>query len=393
MAEALLLHAALPMQVGFDHPAARRRRSESLVLRLTLDGVSGLGECAPRPYVTGETTEGVVEELRRVDLPLLFRRLRDTDAGELAALLLRDGFERTFGIHGGNNLVCLLETAVLDRLGRVLHRPLAALLDGPSPPDGTGPLPISQVMDLGITAERFLATRGPFHFVKIKASGDIGRDVAAVTAVRRALGRHVPVSVDANMSWTTQTAPAHMTALRDCGADLVEEPLPKGSWDALRALRRRTGLAVMLDESLCSPADARAAVAADACDAFNIRVAKCGGPTHSARIIGIARQHGVPFQVGVQVAEVGPLIAAGRALAFRNRDAVTVEAGQSDRFFDPMIVSPAPAVDRTANTVTPTGHDGHGLELNEHAGPYALIEYTEGAGRWRPATTPVKAEA
>lgn len=48
MAEAALVHRVRqPMHARFDHPAARRAASDSLVLRLTCEGVSGIGECAP----------------------------------------------------------------------------------------------------------------------------------------------------------------------------------------------------------------------------------------------------------------------------------------------------------------------------------------------------------
>ncbi|MFD9358916.1 mandelate racemase/muconate lactonizing enzyme family protein [Streptomyces sp. NPDC060031] len=389
MAEALLHHVTQPMRAGFDHPAARRRSSDSLLLSLSVDGHRGLGECAPRPYVTGETSHSVRAALELVDLGLLFARLRAADPAELLGDLHAAGFEQTFGITGGNNLVCLLETAVLDLLGRRLAAPAGALLPGRG---GRGPdsdpaaLPVSQVLDTGTDPQEFLDTRGPFHFVKIKASEDPARDVRTVAAVRDRLGESVPVMVDANMSWTPEAAAGLVGRLRDAGADLFEEPLPRRSWADLRALRRATGATIMLDESLGGPDDARTAVRDGACDAFNVRVSKCGGLLRSAQVVALAREHGVAFQIGVQVAEVGPLINAGRALAFAHPDALTVEAGQSDRFFDRMVVTPRPAVDRTANTISPVDTPGFGLELDASAGPYAVLAFTEGKKLWHPPT-------
>lgn len=389
MAEALLHHVTLPMRVGFEHPAARRSRSDSLLLRLSVDGASGLGECAPRSYVTGETSASVTAALAALSLDGLFERLRRTDDRDLLAALREDGFERTFGLSGGNNLVCLLETAVLDLLGRRLGLPAAQLL-GPAERSQQA-LPVSQVLDLGLPVEEFLATRGPFHFVKIKASESLERDVRTVRAVRDKLGDEVPVMVDANMSWDVEQAVRNIGTLRGHGVDLVEEPVRKGAYRELAEIRHRTGMAIMLDESLAGLADARAAVAVGACDAFNVRVAKCGGLLHSAELVDFARWHGLSYQVGVQVAEVGPLIAAGRALAFRHGDAVTVEAGQSDRFFATMAVSPAPAVDRLANTISPAPGPGFGMELDASAEPYAVAAFTEGQDHWRPLGVSPKA--
>ncbi|WP_405773188.1 mandelate racemase/muconate lactonizing enzyme family protein [Streptomyces sp. NBC_01538] len=392
--EARLYRVALPMRVGFDHPAARRRTSDSLVLRLSVDDATGIGECAPRSYVTGETTDSVTEALQRVPLHALFGRLRTTPPADLADRLRADGFESTFpelfthtlGTAPGTNLVCLLETAVLDLLCRQLAIPVGELLypGGAELPS----LPVSQVLDLSIGVEEFLDTRGPFHFVKVKASDDIERDVRTVAAIRHRLGADVPVMVDANMSWTPRTAAPYARRLREAGVDLVEEPLPRRSWADLRALRRATGVRVLLDESVCTAADARAAVAAGACDAVNVRVSKNGGLLASARLTEYARAEGLGFQIGVQVAETGPLINASRALALRSADSLAVEGGQSDRFFaeTDAIVAPRPVVDRRTNTIAPFQGPGFGLRLTEEAARWTALTWTDSRS-WLPVAS------
>ncbi|MFB7928924.1 mandelate racemase/muconate lactonizing enzyme family protein [Streptomyces sp. NPDC056039] len=371
---ARLYHVELPMRTPFDHPAARRRTSDSLVLRLSADGVDGIGECAPRSYVTGETTASVRTALEQVDFEALFALLTGRDPHELLELLHRDGFARTFGIDGGNNLLCLLETAVLDWLGRRTGLGARELLPGETDEERRS-LPVSQVLDLSLDAEEFLATRGPFHFVKIKASDDIEHDARTVRTIRDKIGDDVPVMVDANMCWTPENSVGHAHRLREAGVDYVEEPLPKGSWEALRALRQDGGLRIMLDESVCTAQDARTAVESGACDAFNIRVSKNGGPLPAAGLVAYARENGVRFQFGVQVAEVGPLINSGRALAFGHPDALTVEAGQSDRFFPEMIVAPPPAVDRHTNTLAPADGPGWGMDLAANAERWAVRDF------------------
>lgn len=381
--QARLYRVALPMRIGFDHPARRRSTSDSLLLSLTVDGVTGLGECAPRSYVTGETTDTVTEALRRVPMDRFMARLRATAPEQLLDMLRVRGFESVFGMDtwpaGGNNLVCLLETAVLDLTGRRLGVAVGQLVSAaPELPAAA----VSQVLDLSLGVEEFLDTRGPFHFVKIKASDDIGRDVRTVTAIRRRLGPAVPVLVDANMSWTPATAVANARRLRACGVDHLEEPLPPRSWDDLRNLRRMTGIQVMLDESVCTLDDVHRAVDREACDAVNVRVAKNGGLLNCVRVIEYTRACGLRFQIGVQVAETGPLINASRMLALRSADAMTVEAGQSDRFFAEMIVSPRPLVDRRTNTIAPIPSPGFGLRLNANAAPWAALAWASGG--WQP---------
>jgi L-alanine-DL-glutamate epimerase-like enolase superfamily enzyme len=122
------------------------------------------------------------------------------------------------------------------------------------------------------------------------------------------------------------------------------------------------------------------AVTQDACDAFNIRISKCGGLVSSVRLIDFALRHGIAYQIGVQVAEVGPLINASRTMAFFYGRHFTAESGQSDRFFDTFVVSPAPAVDRKLNRISrPTGV-GFGLTLNNEANVYAVNSIASNQG-------------
>ena len=386
-AQATLYKVAMPMTVRFDHPAKSRSASDSLLLRLEIDGATGIGECAPRAYVTGETTDSVTAALRSVPMDRVFSHVRASEPSELLAALLRGGVAGVFGVSGGNNVICLLETALLDLLGRRLGLPAEQLVpDTGAPQVSPAVLRISQVLDLSLDVEEFLASHGPFHFVKIKASGDIGRDVRAVAAIRKHISEQVLITVDANMSWTREEAHGHLRRLRDSGADFVEEPLAKGDWEGLAQLRTEAVLGIMLDESVCTPAQARTAIKAGACDAFNVRVSKNGGPVTAARLIDLARSNGIAFQIGVQVAEVGPLINTGRALAFVHSDAMTVEAGQSDRFFPDaeMVVAPRPAVCRKTNTVLPPPGPGFGLHLTDRALSRASLHLAEGSAYWRP---------
>ncbi len=291
--------------------------------------------------------------LRHVPLDEIFARVRSTEPAALLARLRHGGLAGTFGLRGGGNLLCLLETALLDLLGRRLGLGGAELVPTEGAPAARRPaLPVSQVLDLSLDVEEFLDTRGPFHFVKVKAADDIDRDLRTVTAIRARLGDTVPVMVDANMSWTPDEA--HGTWPR-CATPAAtrRKSWPRGPGRNSPDCGPAPVFASCSTKSVCTLDDARTAVESGACDAFNVRVAKNGGPVTAARVIELARRAGLGFQVGVQVAEVGPLINAGRALAFAHGDAFTVEAGQSDRFFPEPVVSPPPAVCRTTNTITP----------------------------------------
>ncbi|MCX5644484.1 MAG: hypothetical protein NTZ17_07335 [Phycisphaerae bacterium] len=82
----------LPLRRAFGHSAARRRASDSIFLKCTLDdGTAGFGECLPRVYVTGESRDGAYGLLCERVLPRLIGRKFESWADVWAFLDRCDG--------------------------------------------------------------------------------------------------------------------------------------------------------------------------------------------------------------------------------------------------------------------------------------------------------------
>ena len=118
--------------------------------------------------------------------------------------------------------------------------------------------------------------------VKVGVAGEDDR--AAVGRIRRILGRRFDLRIDANEAWQCRELEARLAPLLPLGISSVEQPVPHAEVDGLAALRGRLGVPLMLDESLCSFADAQRAIEKGTCDLFNIRLSKCGGFVPSLRI-------------------------------------------------------------------------------------------------------------
>lgn len=401
MLDAKLFHVRQPMKFPFGHAAASRRCSDSIVLELTYDIFTGLGECAPRPYVTSETSTDVLQSCKQVDVSLLVRLLETLDARALIDELYGRGIAAIAGLPSGNNVICLFEMAILDIVAHREGLPLRDILamachihkNGSVVGANPAYILVTQVLDLDADIEQFLDQRGPFHFIKLKASNDLRENVRRAEFLRIRLGDDVPLIVDANMAWDVREAADNIKALHEMSVSLYEEPIAKGRYAELCKLRETLGVRIMLDESLCSYKDALIALRYDACDAFNIRVSKCGGLLNSIRLVELARERGIAYQIGVQVAEVGPLIAAERHLAFLCNDHLTVEAGQSDRFFDRLIVAPAPPVDRLTNTISLPSGTGLGVSLTREADAYLEATYRSTTRGWQSVQLPIKGTA
>ena len=109
----------------------------------------------------------------------------------------------------------------------------------------------------------------------------------------------------------------------------MEQPTPKGDFDAMQEVADFCHEPVMADESLCTVNDALRLAQIKGCDMFNIRLSKCGGIFRSMEIIGIARDQSIGYQIGCHVGESGILTAAAIHLAAVSKSLAHFEGGYS----------------------------------------------------------------
>ena len=309
---ATLYALRIPFVESFSHSATERRWSDSVVVRVRDEaGTEGFGEGTPRPYVTGEIVETMLDHLTCE----LWPRVADRELPPacnleaLAAFLPETSLAGAIAPHASR---AALELAVLDCALRRAGRPLATLL-----PPRRSRVTYSGVITAGPIARAVQHARQMraigLHDVKVKVGFD--DDIARVTAVREALGHDASLRLDANGAWSFERAVHVLNAVAPLGIAAVEQPLPRGPVEDLARLRQAIPVPIMADESLVTPADAEALIAGEAVDFFNLRISKCGGLARSLAIAERAAKAGVGVQVGSQVGETAILSAAGRHLA------------------------------------------------------------------------------
>lgn len=319
-----LYHVRIPLLKRVEHASAVRQQSDNVVVRVRLeDGTCGFGEGVPRSYVTGETIEGALEQLRRTDWRFL-RPPRD-----LAAVVqLCDEIELwqpapdPRGCYG-NAARCSIELAILDAYGRVFGQPLGAitsLIDGARPiAQSLAQVRYGHVITAGNWKKEFLrAVRTRlygFRDCKVKVGVDGQDDAQRLRRMRRVMGRNIDLRIDANEAWPAHEVADRIRALEPFDIRSVEQPVRHEDVAVLTAVRREVGIPIVHDESVCSSEDARSAIELGTCDLFNIRISKCGGFIRSVRLAALARRHGLGHQLGCQVGETGILSAAGRHFA------------------------------------------------------------------------------
>lgn len=374
MIERIDVHpVTLPMVRPFTHAGNRRTRTASVLVSVEADGVRGWGEGAPRLYVTGETVETVCETLAELTPQSLNAMIDLGDFGSAMCRLAELDLARLLGGAGRPQpaAAAALEIALFDLICRVHGQPgIAGLRSVPAAAGLLCPIAVpkrvSLVLDLNDQPAVRLAlldpeTRKAVRHVKLKATADIAGCVGRVADVRDRVGPDVGISVDVNGDWDPDTAVRAAKLLRPLAVTWLEEPVAARDWAAMRRVQDVGGVPVMLDESCSGLTDLETAAAERAAAYVNARISKCGGIFPTLALIAAAREQGIGAQLGVHVAEVGPLWAAARLVSCAVSFLVTVEAGKQEEWFPTPYTDPPYAVDRRGYLAHPLTGAGIGI--------------------------------
>ena len=277
-----------------------------IVRILTEEGIEGLGEISitfPRIgfslcHAAKRMLAPAIRGMDSLATPTVIAEIDRVLGGELSAPYLRAAFEM----------------ALLDLTGKHFGVPVWALLGGRMRERAALAWGIYQKSPQEMAADAEAGIAAGFHAIKLKVGRRLEDDLAAVTAVARAVA--VPLRLDANMAWPN--VPEAARAMRALGGlarvEWFEQPLCKRNLEGLQALRQQTGLPVMADESCHTLRDAYELARAGAADVWNVYSSEAGGLRAAAEIFALGAAVGVPCILGSQ-AEMGIATAACAHLA------------------------------------------------------------------------------
>lgn len=259
----------------------------------TDEGSAGIGEATVTAVWSGETQAGAIALVQSVLAPLLV----GADPFDLAWI------ERSWNkaVHGSSFLKSAVEMALLDLQGRLLGVPVHCLLGGGSPRDPVRLKFVVGAVEPRLAAERAAAVvRAGWTAVKVKVgtSGDPADDLLRLTAVREAVGPDVWLAIDANGAYPVADAVWLSRKLENLNVSLFEQPTRRGRHDLMRAVRRRTAIPVMADESVFSFDDALNLLRAEAADVLSLYPGKHGGIRGTLEIARLAEAHAVACTIG-----------------------------------------------------------------------------------------------
>jgi muconate cycloisomerase len=319
IAQATIFSLKIPFVESFRHSTKDRTFSDSIVVRLLSDdGCVGYGEGVARPYVTGETVESALAYMQQE----LWPKIAATEFPELKAgsdplailgpLELAMGLVESTGIIAWHSAWCAFELALLDCLLIRQQLSLSALLPPKRETVVYSGVITASAEDKTMQIAKYLKL---FGLTEVKVKIGAGDDKRRLTAIRKVLGEECSIRVDANGAYSRTEALAVIKELEELHVVSVEQPIPRTTYDELAKLRTSSPIPIMVDESLVTMADAQGLVGGHACDAFNLRISKCGGIHRTLQMAEIATKAGLRVQLGSQVGETAILSAAGRHVA------------------------------------------------------------------------------
>lgn len=337
----------IPFVETFNHALKSRNFSDTILFKLQFEGGAiGWGETLVREYVTGETVDILLVQIRHlphVIWSLDWKILKEAEAPEVKLSVTHQNLTQIFnemplieGVKAWNGIRCGLELGIIDGLLRVEDLSLSDILL-----PAVKEVVYSGVITAGSTENALRSARQMKQIgikdYKLKIAGPA--DVNLVRDIRELLGPNVTLRLDANAAFELDDAVKFCKEIEALDISAIEEPLGEMSKSLLANLQRTTTVPVMPDESLVTVQDAYDLLSAGGTKMFNIRLAKCGGLIPSLELVSIARKNNIGFQLGALVGETGVLSAAGRIFAAHHADCAFVEGSYGTLLLKEDIVS------------------------------------------------------
>jgi O-succinylbenzoate synthase len=341
----------LPLRHHFETSFGRTYGRDTILVTVWADGVEGWGESPVEdgPWYCPETVETAWHVQRDFLIPALLGRQLET---------AEEAFGRMALVRGHQMAKTGLEEALWDVEARQKGVSVAELL-------GSTRRRIESGVSVGIqdTLEELLARVEGYlaqGYRRIKVKIKPGWDVEVVRELRRRWP-DVPLMVDANSAYTLEDA-EHLAALDEFDLLMIEQPLAYDDIYEHSLLQRRLRTPLCLDESIHTPAHARAALELGSCRIINIKPGRVGGLNQARRIHDVCRERDAAVWCG-GLLEVGVGRAHNVAIASLPGYTLPGDVSASDRYFEKDVLETPFRLNADGTIDVPQG-PGIGVEVD-----------------------------
>lgn len=282
-----------PIQMSFTTVM----RQSYVVVRIKADGLVGIGEGSSvgGPTWSEECAETIKAIIDNYLGPLLVGQ-DPLNISQAHALMNK-------AVTGNRSAKAAIDVALHDLKAKSLNVSLSQLLGGQLRQS----IPIAWTLASGNTntdveaAIQMIEKRRHNRFkVKLGARAPAD-DHRHIKSIIEGLQGQATVRVDVNQAWDEQTASVWIPRLEELGVELIEQPVVRTNYDALKRLSQANGVAIMADESLSSVTSAFELARNHCVDVFSLKLCNMGGIANTQKIAGIAEASGIALYGGTML--------------------------------------------------------------------------------------------
>jgi muconate cycloisomerase len=298
---------ALPLKKPMKMAGVTLHAADNVLVRIEADGgLTGWGEAASAPTMTGDTQGSLLAAIRHL-APLLVGQ----DAWMRPALLRKLGH----ALYGNTGAHSAIELALVDLAGRAAGLPVIDLIGG-AVRGAVAPMwLLGNATPAEDAAEARQRLAQGYRFFKVKVGAKtIEGDIASTLAVRNALGAELPICADANCGFSPAAARRYLDGTRAAALAFLEQPLGPHDLAALAALARTSPIPLGADEGIHSLADVTAHAQAGA-GGVSLKLIKLGGLSAAVEAARLCERLGLAVNVAAKIAESSIASAAAIHLA------------------------------------------------------------------------------
>lgn len=250
-------------------------------------GVEGWGEAAADAVMSGETLKGMVAAIREYIAPRLIGQ-----SAFARRKLMHEAGKRMYGNRGA---LAALDIALVDVVGRLRGVPAVEVLGGPMREKVSVLRLIGGHGDTAADVDEAIALREQgYHAFKLKVGvASLDTEIETALALRRALGDHAIIGVDANMGWSVAQTIRFSAAVESSDIAFIEQPCRAGDVAQMANAAAGTTVPLAIDESLHSPHDLLAHVGQRAIQGASLKTIKLGGVTPVVAIAHLCESLGL----------------------------------------------------------------------------------------------------
>ena len=197
----------IPLHEPFVISLGKIENAENIIVVIkTNEGISGFGECSPYLSINGESIDTCF-----VVGQYLAKALKGQDPLDLKDCIKR--MDKT--IFGNSSIKSAFDMALYDIASQHAGLPLYEFLGGKTDKQLFTDMTVSIGEPEKMAADALKYKEAGFTAIKVKLGQSKEKDVERIRAIRLAIGKDIPLRIDANQGWKVKTAIDILQALEE----------------------------------------------------------------------------------------------------------------------------------------------------------------------------------